>query len=55
MQDLPHDPTQLEPARTSFLYDKSGQLVTPLMGAENGLSSPLTISPITIDAFIAIG
>ena len=28
------DPTQLEPARTSFLYDKDGQLVTPLMGAK---------------------
>src|SRR5690554_5130592 len=36
MQDLPpFDPAELEPARTSFMYDKDGELVTPLMGAEN--------------------
>ncbi|NLN54159.1 MAG: PBP1A family penicillin-binding protein, partial [Firmicutes bacterium] len=56
MQDLPpFDPTQLEPARTSFLYDKDGQLVTPLMGAENRIIVSLDeISPYLIDAFIAI-
>ena len=36
MADLPPiDLNQLDPAKTSFLYDREGNLVTPLMGAEN--------------------
>ncbi|HZK25789.1 MAG TPA: PBP1A family penicillin-binding protein [Oscillospiraceae bacterium] len=56
MADLPpFDPTELEPAQTSFMYDKDGELVTPLMGAENRIIVPLDqMSPDLVDAFIAI-
>ncbi|HHX74950.1 MAG TPA: PBP1A family penicillin-binding protein [Firmicutes bacterium] len=56
MQDLPaFDLSVLEPAKTSFLYDKDGELVTPLMGVENRIIVPLDeISPHLVNAFLAI-
>lgn len=56
LSDLPPlDLKQLEPAKTSFLYDREGNLVTPLMGAENRVILTLDeISPYLVNAFIAI-
>lgn len=56
LKDLPEfDLGQLEPAETSFIYDKDGNLVTPIMGVENRIIVSLDeISPYLIDAFISI-
>lgn len=54
--ELPElDPWKLVPSATSFIYDKDGVEVTPLLGAENRILIPLEeISPYVVDAFIAI-
>ncbi|NLM45272.1 MAG: PBP1A family penicillin-binding protein [Firmicutes bacterium] len=56
MKDLPaFDLSALEPDKTSFLYDKDGELVTPLMGVENRIIVSLDeMSPYLINAFLAI-
>lgn len=56
MADVPEfNPKVLVPSLTSFLYDKDGNEVTPLLGVENRIYVPLSeISPHLINAFIAI-
>ncbi|HHX75642.1 MAG TPA: penicillin-binding protein, partial [Firmicutes bacterium] len=56
MKDLPaFDLSVLEPDKTSFLYDKDGELVTPLMGVENRIIVSIDeMSPHLINAFLAI-
>ncbi|EEG76438.1 transglycosylase domain-containing protein [Dethiobacter alkaliphilus] len=56
MEDIPEfDPEQILPSQTSFIYDKDGNEVTPLLGAENRIAVSLDeISEDLINAFIAI-
>lgn len=56
MAEVPDfDPEKLIPSLTSFLYDKNGDVVTPLMGAENRIVITLDdMSDDLINAFLAI-
>ena len=56
MADVPEfDPAKILPEHTSFIYDKDGNEVTPLLGAENRIIISFDeISEDLINAFIAI-